>query len=136
MVEHVRAHEVEGVRAPPPHARTLKHLAAPWTIGSPNLWIGMSEIDPGSSSNAHAHENEEAFFVVSGYGAVEVDGETVDVGPGSLVLVPPSVTHRLRNGGYEVLRVLCCVTPAFERAVFEDRHLLAQERQPRPEEEA
>ncbi len=127
MAKHVRAHEVEGVRAAPPHTRTLKHLAAPWTIGSRNLWVGLSEVDPGSSSNLHAHDNEEAFFVLSGYGRVQVDAETVAVGPGSLVLVPPNTPHRLFNPATEVLRVLCCAAPAFDKTVFDSRHLLEDE---------
>ena len=127
MVKHVRADEVEGIRAAPPHSRTLKHLAAPWTIGSQNLWVGLSEVDPGSSSNPHSHDNEEAFFVVSGKGRVEVEGETADVGPGSLVLIPPNTLHRLFNPGPEVLRVLCCAAPAFDKSVFDSRHLLTDE---------
>lgn len=129
MIKHVRADEVEGVRAGPPHSRTLKHLAAPWTIGSQNLWVGLSEVDPGSSSNPHSHENEEAFFVVSGNGRVQVDDETVEVGPGSLVLVPPNTLHRLFSLGPEALRVLCCAAPAFDKAVFDSRHLLTAEQQ-------
>lgn len=124
MIQHVKAHEVEGVRAPAPHARTLKHLVAPWTTGSSQLWVGLSEVDPGSSSNPHAHDNEEVFFVVAGYGRIHVEGQTVDVGPGSCVLVPGGAVHRLLNDGHEVLRVLCSVAPPFERAVFDDRHLL------------
>jgi mannose-6-phosphate isomerase-like protein (cupin superfamily) len=124
-VRHIRQQDVTGVRAPAPHARTLKHLAAPWTIGSEKLWVGLSEVDPGSSSNRHSHaENEEVFYVVSGRGFVEVDDERQAVGPGSVVLVPAGSEHCLVNPGDEMLQVICSVSPAFELSAFDASHLL------------
>jgi NAD(P)-dependent dehydrogenase (short-subunit alcohol dehydrogenase family)/mannose-6-phosphate isomerase-like protein (cupin superfamily) len=124
-VEHVRAEQVAGERAPPPHARTLKHLVSPWTAGSRNLWVGMSEIDPGSSSNRHSHQSEECFFVVDGSGTVEVGDERERIAAGSLVLVPPDVPHRLVNDRRDcTLRILCCAAPPFERPDFDARHRL------------
>jgi quercetin dioxygenase-like cupin family protein len=124
-VRHIRQQDVEGIRAPFPHARTLKHLAAPWTIGSERLWVGLSEVDPGSSSNRHSHaENEEVFYVISGRGFVEVEHERQAVGPGSVVVVPPGAEHRLVNPGHQTLQVLCSVAPAFQRSDFDSSHLL------------
>ena len=124
-MKHVKEHEVEGVRAPAPHARTLKHLAAPWTIGSQNLWVGMSKVDPGSSSNPHHHDvQEEIFFVVSGHGKIVVDGEEAIVEPGSVVVVPPGSEHYLVNTTDETLKVLAAVSPPFEQKDFETRHKL------------
>jgi mannose-6-phosphate isomerase-like protein (cupin superfamily) len=127
-VKHVREQDVAGTRAPPPNARTLKHLATPWTLGTQNLWLGLSEVDPGSSSNLHFHElNEEIFYVVSGQGFVQVDEECQPVGPGSVVVVPPGAQHRLVNLGTEVLKVLASVSPPFEQSDFETKHLLSIE---------
>jgi mannose-6-phosphate isomerase-like protein (cupin superfamily) len=124
-VRHVREQDVEGVRAPAPNARTLKHLAAPWTIGSEKLWVGLSEVDAGSSSNLHVHEkNEEVFYIVSGTGHVEVDDERQQVGPGSVVVIPPGSKHCLINDGDETLKVLCSVSPAFEKSEFDTSHQL------------
>jgi mannose-6-phosphate isomerase-like protein (cupin superfamily) len=125
MVRHVHASDVPGLRAPAPHARTLKHLVAPWTLGSSNLWVGLSEIDVGSSSNRHAHDNEEVFFVLAGRGDVEIGDDRAAIEPGSAVLVPSGSPHRLVNTGDELLRVLCCAGPAFEAEAFDRAHLLA-----------
>jgi mannose-6-phosphate isomerase-like protein (cupin superfamily) len=122
----VRAADVAGTRAGAPHARTLKHLVAPWTLGSTNLWVGLSEVDVGSSSNRHAHENEEVFFVLSGQGSVEVGDARAPLEPGTAVLIPGGEPHRLVNTGAEPLRVLCCASPAFERGGFEDVHELGR----------
>ena len=127
-MKHVREHEVEGFRAPAPHARTLKHLAAPWTIGSQNLWLGMSKIDPGSSSNPHHHDvQEEIFYVVSGHGQIVVGEERADVEPGSVVVVPPGQTHYLVNTSDETLKVLAAVAPPFEQRDFEAQHKLDED---------
>ena len=124
-MKHIREHEVEGVRAPEPHARTLKHLAAPWTVGSQHMWVGMSKVDPGSSSNPHHHDvQEEIFFVVSGHGEIVVDDERAAVEPGSVVVVPPGATHCLINTGDETLKVLATVSPPFEQRDFDTRHQL------------
>jgi mannose-6-phosphate isomerase-like protein (cupin superfamily) len=123
-VRHVHEGEIRGERAPEPNARTLKHLAAPWTLGTTRLWLGLSEIDPGSSSNLQSHESEEIFYVVSGQGVVEVDGESQQLEAGSVVFVPSGARHRLRNRGSGTLRVVCAAAPAFERGDFDRHHLL------------
>jgi mannose-6-phosphate isomerase-like protein (cupin superfamily) len=124
-MKHVKEHEVEGIRASPPYARTLKHLAAPWTIGTQNLWIGMSKVDPGSRSNPHHHDvQEEVFYVVSGHGEIEVGNEREPIEPGSVIVVPPGMTHSLINTGDETLKVFSAVAPPFEQRDFETRHRL------------
>lgn len=123
-VPHVAVDDVSGIRAGDPFARTLKHLIAPWTLGSEHLWLGLSEVDAGSSSNRHSHMNEEAFFVLAGHGTVEVGNGRVAVGPGTAVLVPSGQVHRLINDGAVTMRVLCCAAPAFDRDAFDAAHLL------------
>lgn len=123
-MRHVNESDIAGERAPPPNSRILKHLAAPWTLGTKHLWVGLSEIDSGSTSNLQSHENEEVFYVMSGHGVVEVDGESQEIAPGSVVFVPSNAAHRLLNSGREVLKVLCAAAPAFEREDFDRHHLL------------
>ena len=119
MKRHVREQEVEGVRMPPPHAREVKHLAAPWTMGTKNLWMGISQVEPNSRSNRHSHPHkEEVFFVLSGEGRITVAEEEFEVGEGSCVYVPTGEEHQLVNTqSDEVLRVLSVTSPPF---TFED----------------
>lgn len=64
-------------------------------------------------ASAHYHkETTEFYYVLSGSGAVELDGERVDVRPGTAVVIPPGVTHR-GLGDFET--VVFCV-PAFDAA--------------------
>ena len=119
----IRESEVAGVRMAAPHARTLKHLVAPWTLGSQNLWVGMTKIDPNSSSNPHRHpRQEEVFYVVSGRGSISVGGELAAIEPGVLVLVPLDAEHQLVNDGDETLKVLSAVSPPFAQEEFDEQH--------------
>jgi mannose-6-phosphate isomerase-like protein (cupin superfamily) len=119
----VHEDDIIGDRANPPHARTLKHLLAPWTNGSKQLWLGLSIVDPGSSSNPHHHSNEEAFYVVAGEGELMTSSRTFPLTPGRAVLVPSGVEHQLVNHGSEPLKVVCCAAPPVERSAFEAVHL-------------
>jgi mannose-6-phosphate isomerase-like protein (cupin superfamily) len=117
-VKHVREQDLETIGTPAPNARTLKHLAAPWTNGA-HVWIGLTEFGPGVSSNPGAHEGrEEVFYVLSGSGVIEVEGEQAEVGPGSVVVAGPGETHSIANTGTELLRMVCCVSPPFEQSEF------------------
>lgn len=124
MKRHIREQEVEGVRMPPPHAREIKHLAAPWTMGTKNLWMGISQLDPNSRSNRHSHPHqEEIFFVLSGEGQITVAGEEFDVTEGSCVYVSVGEEHQLINSlSDEVLRVLSVTSPSFSREDFATVH--------------
>ncbi|MDJ0925410.1 MAG: cupin domain-containing protein [Acidimicrobiia bacterium] len=127
-MKYTHENDVEAIRAPEPNPRTLKHLAAPWTIGSKNLWVGLSEVDPGSESNAHSHERtEEVFYVVSGEGYIAVGGERQAVSAGSVVVAPPGKSHQLQNPGSETLKVICSAAPAFAKEDFDLAHNLDED---------
>ena len=127
-MKYTHENDVEAIRAPEPNPRTLKHLAAPWTIGSENLWVGLSEVDPGSASNAHSHErNEEVFYVVSGEGYIAVGDERQAVSAGSVVVAPPGKSHQLQNPGIETLKVICSAAPAFVKEDFDLAHNLDED---------
>jgi mannose-6-phosphate isomerase-like protein (cupin superfamily) len=123
-MRHVKEHEVEGERFEKPYARIIKHLAAPWTLGTTKLWLGVSKIDPGSCSNSHAHDAaEEIFYVVSGYGKIRIGAEEEDVEPGSCVFVASGEEHQLINTGDETLKVVAATAPPLQLDEFEAVHL-------------
>ena len=126
-MKHVREHEIGGISMPQPHARTLKHLVAPWTSGSERVWIGMSKIDPRSTSNRHSHpDKEEIFYVISGRGEIAVGWERDTIEPGSVIVVPPGSEHQLFNDSDETLKVLSVVAPAFDASEFKNQHLVPE----------
>ena len=123
----VHIDEVAGTRFPAPHARMIRHLVAPWTTGTTHLWLGVSEVDAGSSSNPHRHlSQEEIFVVLAGSGTIAVDGTSVSVRPGSIVVVAPGEQHQLISAAGEGLRVLSAVAPPFSAKDFAAVHQLSE----------
>ena len=108
-----------------PNERVIKHLAAPWTLGTKNIWLGSSTVAPGNETNAHSHDiNEEVFYCVSGRGVMIVDGERRDYSPGTVVFCPPGTVHQVVNTGTEPLKSLCAVSPPFEQRQFRADHAM------------
>jgi len=58
-------------------------------------WLEPQSRGPG----AHAHEEDDVFYVVEGTMSFLVDGEWIDAEAGSFVLVPGGVTHDFENRG-------------------------------------
>ncbi|MCF7915101.1 MAG: cupin domain-containing protein [Spirochaetaceae bacterium] len=119
----VHEDDIKGDHIEAPYKREIKHLSAPWTLGSKNLWIGTSTVAPGNKTNAHSHEtNEEVFYCVSGNGIMIVDDEEKEYRQGNLVYVPPGCVHQVVNTGEVPLKSLCSVSPPFEEKQFRDDH--------------
>ena len=122
----VHENEAEAEQIVAPHARVIRHLAAPWNVGTKYVWVGTSSVEPGCTSNEHAHDGqEEIFYCISGNGRIRVDGMESRVAPGDLVYVPPGCRHQLINDGAAVFKVLEVVSPPFVREKFKKDHQLA-----------
>lgn len=92
----------------------------PRTVGSPGvvarfmhanehgletISLMLGEIQPGDGPRLHRHDYEEVFVVGEGRGSFVIGDETVEAGPGDVVLVPAGVPHRFSNAGDGLLRV-------------------------------
>jgi quercetin dioxygenase-like cupin family protein len=114
MVKFIHENDAEGKAHPQPHARIIKTLAAPWTLGSKHIWLAIDEIEPHNGSDPHTHkEEEEVVFFLSGKGRVRVDNEEIKVGPGHCVLFPVGSLHEVINDDDSVLRFVAVVSPPF-----------------------
>lgn len=61
-------------------------------------------IHPGQTVPAHTHTDEDqAYWVASGSGFVELGGERTDVSAGSAVLIPLGTEHLITNTGNKPL---------------------------------
>ena len=122
-MHHINQREIKGECFEAPHARTVKHLAAPWTFGTRNIWMGISIVKPNNSSNLHAHDNmEEIFYVVSGCGWIRIDDEEEAIEPGCCIYIPTGAAHQLINTGNEILEVVAAASPPFSQESFKDVH--------------
>ena len=60
----------------------------------PDLSAGVYRLPTGGADPQQPHSEDELYAIVSGRGAILVDNERREVGPGSLVFVPAMVPHR------------------------------------------
>ena len=108
-----------------PHARTIRHLVAPWTLGSQNIWLGTVVVEPGNTSNLHAHENnEEVFYCLFGSGKVKVDEEEFEFEPNIAVYVAKGSFHQLINDSDQPLKAIVVTSPPFTKEGFGKDHEL------------
>ena len=72
--------------------------------------LHVSELAPGTQSHApHTHEGEEAFYVLAGEAAIEVEGEALSVGVNEALLLDASKPHCIRNAVNAPLRYLVII---------------------------
>ena len=68
--------------------------------------------DEGGAQPPNLHQAaDEFFFVISGKGRAEVDGEWRDLTPGASLLVKAGAEHVIRNTGEGRLYLLCIMVP-------------------------
>ncbi len=72
------------------------------------FWAEMVCYEPGQSTPSHHHPKEdELFLTLEGHGTIiTADGTQLDAPTGSLVTVPATIKHELRNTGTERWAVL------------------------------
>jgi mannose-6-phosphate isomerase-like protein (cupin superfamily) len=79
-----------------------------------NQSLAEATLPAGASTVRHHHrELEEIYFILEGTGAMELDGEERDVGPGDAILIPPGARHQITADPEAPLRFLCCCAPAY-----------------------
>jgi len=71
---------------------------------SPGLELGVYVLVAPEPDRQQPHEDDEVYVVLEGSGALEVEGERVDLREGQAVFVPAGADHRFV--GYEQLAVL------------------------------
>src|SRR5829696_2832200 len=79
----------------------------------------------GAPTHTHANEDEYS-YVLEGRAGMQLGDETLEAGPGDLVMKPRGVAHTFWNAGDEPLRLLELISPAgFENYFRELAPLLA-----------
>lgn len=63
-----------------------------------NLVLSKTVLNPEKATRGHKHDNlDEIYFFEEGEGCIQLDQEFIDVEPGSVVLIPGGVFHRVHN---------------------------------------
>src|ERR671933_1046869 len=100
-LRHVRAPELT-TDTGQTSGMTRREAISSRTVGSERVWMGETEVAPGTASGDHHHgDSETAIHVVSGHPVFVFarDGEEVRLAaePGDYIFVPPFTPHREEN---------------------------------------
>jgi quercetin dioxygenase-like cupin family protein len=79
---------------------------------TPQIRSRFLRMEPGQVASLHSHDlGHEVFLVLAGRAAFEVDGETVEMGPGQMCAVLAHQPHSVRVVGDEPMTMYLSVTP-------------------------
>jgi len=108
--------EKEGTRLPDICGAAVDLINGPIS-GSKHISIAIIYIDPGKQSIPHYHKNtEEIYYFLEGNGRTIIEGETIDVGPGSVVFLPLFKRHQVINDSQQPLKFLSSDAPPYDPA--------------------
>jgi quercetin dioxygenase-like cupin family protein len=85
-------------------------LLAP-SEGTGQFDIRVVSVQPGGISADHAHAWEQANYILSGTGTIQLGDEIKPVGPDDFVYVPPNLRHVFVNTGDTDLVLLSTLGP-------------------------
>lgn len=95
----------------------IRELLAHRNSGIRHQSLAEARLPAGGSTQEHYHPAaEEIYYITQGQGRIRIEGEVRDVKAGDAVAILPGQKHKLWNTGSEVLRLLCCCSPAYEHA--------------------
>jgi quercetin dioxygenase-like cupin family protein len=80
---------------------------------SPRLLVGLNAFEPGQSHALHAHAGQDkVYHVIEGEGVFLLEGRTLAMRKGDLLVAPEGVPHGIHNTSEERLVVLAILAPA------------------------
>jgi mannose-6-phosphate isomerase-like protein (cupin superfamily) len=81
-----------------------------------NLSIAKARVEPGVTTSLHHLANTvEIYFILSGKGEMEINGEPMGiVAENDLIVIPPDNTQRIKNVSNNDLVFLCICSPRFK----------------------
>jgi quercetin dioxygenase-like cupin family protein len=83
---------------------------------SPRLLVGLNSFEPGQSHALHAHTGQDkVYHVVEGEGVFLLEGRTLPMRAGDLLVAPDGVPHGIHNTGQNRLIVLAILAPSPQR---------------------
>lgn len=76
--------------------------------------LAEATVEPGGQTRLHRHGlTEELYHILEGQGEMTLGDRRFTVQGGDTVCIVPGTSHRISNTGEQVLRFLCCCSPAY-----------------------
>jgi quercetin dioxygenase-like cupin family protein len=80
---------------------------------SPRLLVGLNSFEPGQSHALHAHAGQDKVYqVLEGEGVFLLEGRSLPMRAGDLLVAPEGVPHGIENTSRERLIVLAILAPS------------------------
>jgi len=77
--------------------------------------LAEARLPPQHATTPHYHpQTEEIYYILTGSGRMQIEGDLRDVGPGDAIAIPPGARHQITCTSAEPLVFLCCCAPAYE----------------------
>lgn len=77
--------------------------------------LAHAVVKPRQTTLPHQLKSSETYYMLSGIGEVNIDGEKQVVEPGDTIHIPPMATQSIKNIGDEDLAFLCICDPAWRK---------------------
>jgi mannose-6-phosphate isomerase-like protein (cupin superfamily) len=74
--------------------------------GSKEISIQLTNVEPNGMQFLHSHEQEQCYYIISGFGKMFIDDQTQVVKKGDAVFIPSNAMHGIENIGEKVLTYL------------------------------
>jgi len=75
--------------------------------------LAHAVVKPRTKTKPHSLKTSEVYYILEGKGRMHVDQETAEVGPGTVIDIPPHAVQFIENSGKTDLVFLCIVDPAW-----------------------
>jgi mannose-6-phosphate isomerase-like protein (cupin superfamily) len=93
----------------------LRELLHPDRDAAPIRYsIAHAKLPPQTWSQMHRLRASEVYYILSGRGTMEINGESREVHPGDTICIPPGGRQRIFSHGPSWLEFLCIVDPAWK----------------------
>ena len=103
---------------PSPSGLPTQHLVSA-RDGARHLFLAQQWLAPGQRVFLHTHPVEEVLTFLAGSGEATLGEETVAIGAGTSLFIPPGLVHGFRNTGTDTLHVLVAFpVPEFAETVM------------------
>jgi mannose-6-phosphate isomerase-like protein (cupin superfamily) len=74
--------------------------------------IAHAVLESGCTSLPHRlKKSSEVYFILEGKGKMHIESESIEVGPGQAIVIPPGSWQHISNIGTSELKFLCIVHP-------------------------
>jgi quercetin dioxygenase-like cupin family protein len=83
-------------------------------FGTEDVLLVLNECEPGMALRPHSHDFDQVALITKGRAVYHVGGESNDVGPGSILLIPAGAEHYIEPVGDEVVENIDVFAPARE----------------------